>query len=306
MHVEQGVVSGPAGLRQWAQTCLRRRWLRPFLLLSPVTCILLVFFVVPALVFLLYSFWGGRAFRVERVFTLRNYAYALTNVVYLRVALHTLWTGLLTASVTTLLSYPLAYFLTFRVRRGRNLVLFLVVITLLSGYLVRVYAWRTILGRTGLINSFLLHTGLLEEPLLFLVFSRFAVVITLVSIFLPFTILPILSSLANIRRELIEAAKDLGAGPLRAFLRVTLPMSMTGVISGFTYTLVLSAGDYITPELVGGTTGMMIGRSIAEQFIRTGNWPLGSAISFLILSLFMVLYFGIRWAVRYLKLAPAG
>ncbi|MDI7274828.1 MAG: ABC transporter permease [Anaerolineae bacterium] len=284
---------------------LRAGWAKPFLLLLPTTSILVVFFVVPALVFLLYSFWGGQAFRIERVFTLRSYAYALTSAVYRRVAISTLWTGFLSAALTTLLAYPLAYFLTFRVRRGRNAVLFLVVISLLSGYLVRVYAWRTILGRNGLINSFLLYVGLVEEPLLFLVFSRLAVVITLVHVFLPFTILPILSSLANVRTELVEAAKDLGAGPLQAFLRVTLPMSMTGVISGFTYTLVLSAGDYITPELVGGTTGIMIGRSIADQFIRTGNWPLGSALSFLVLSLFMVIYFGVRWAAKYLKLAPA-
>ncbi len=282
----------------------RRPWIRPLLLLSPVTLILIVFFVVPALIFFLYSFWGGTAFRIARVFTLRNYAYALTNAVYWRVTLNTLWTAFLSAILTTVISYPLAYYLTFRVRRGRNLVLFLVVISLLSGYLVRVYAWRTILGRNGLINSFLMYVGLIKEPLLLLVFSRLAVVITIVHVFLPFTILPILSSLANIRVELIEAAKDLGAGPLHAFLKVTLPLSMTGVVSGFTYTLVLSAGDYITPELVGGTTGMMIGRSIADQFIRTGNMPLGSSLSFLVLSLFMLVYFGVRWAVKYLRLAP--
>ncbi len=294
-----------AGLGQEAVAGPRWRWLRPFLLLSPVTGLLIVFFVVPTLVFFLYSFWGGTAFRIARVFTLRNYVYVFTNAVYWRVTLNTLWTAALSAVLTTLISYPLAYYLTFRVKRSRNLVLFLVVISLLSGYLVRVYAWRIILGRTGVINSLLLSAGLIKEPLLFLVFSRLAVVITLVHVFLPFAILPILSSLANIRAELIEAAKDLGAGPLRAFLKVTLPLSMTGVISGFTYTLVLSAGDYITPELVGGTTGMMIGRSISDQFIRTGNMPLGSALSFVVLSLFMVVYFGVRWAVKYLKLTPA-
>lgn len=279
----------------------RHLWSPGVALLAPAAATLVVFFVVPALIFLLYSFWEGHPFRVERVFTLENYAYALSNTVYLKVTLNTLLTGAETAILTTALAYPLAYFLTFKVKRRRNLVLMLIVISLLSGYIVRVYAWRTILGRTGLLNSFLLWIGLIKEPLLSLVFSRSAVVVTLLNIFLPYTMLPILSSLANIAPEVIEAARDLGAGPVRAFLKVTLPLSMTGVVSGFTYTLILSAGDYITPEMVGGTTGMMIGRSIASQFVRTGNWPLGAALSYLVLSLFMVCYFGVRWAGRYLE-----
>jgi spermidine/putrescine transport system permease protein len=117
--------------------------------------------------------------------------------------------------------------------------------------------------------------------------------------------LPILSSLQNIQPELIEAAKDLGCNALRAFIKVTLPLSMTGVLSGFMYTFILSAGDYITPQLVGGTSGSMIGSSIANQFVKTGNWPLGSAISFTALALFMVIYFGARWAVKSLKIAAS-
>ncbi len=301
----RGFLSSLARLGQRISESLGRGWVRLFLLLSPVTTMLVAFFIVPTAIFLLYSFWTGHAFWMERVLTLGNYAYVLTSTVYRRVTFNALLIGFLTATTATLFSYPLAYYLTFKLKRGRNLVLFLVVISLLSGYLVRVYAWKTILGRNGLVNNFLIWVGVIDEPLLFLVFSRTAVVITLLHIFVPFTILPILSSLANISSDLIEAAKDLGAGPLRAFFKVTLPLSMNGVISGFMYTFILSAGDYITPELVGGKTGMMIGRSVADQFIRTGNWPRGSAICFVVLSLFMVIYFGVRWTVRYLRLAPS-
>jgi spermidine/putrescine transport system permease protein len=166
---------------------------------------------------------------------------------------------------------------------------------------VRVYAWRTFLGKQGIINSFLMWVGILDEPLLFLLFSRLAVIITLVNIFVPFTVLPILSSLANISPDLIEAAKDLGAKPFTAFLKVTLPLSLTGVVSGFVYAFVLASWDYITPELVGGNTGMMVGRSIADQFVRVGNWPRGSSISFVVLGLFLLLGLITVFAARLLR-----
>lgn len=291
--------------KSWKRRVTKGKWVRPFPFLSPVTIVLFFFFIVPVVIFFLYSFWIAHVWKIERIFTLANYIYAFTNPTYRKVTLNSLAIGFLSATTATLVSYPLAYYLTFKLKRGRNLVLFLVIISLLSSYLVRVYAWKTILGLNGLINSFLIWLGLIQEPLRFLLYSRLAVTITLLNVFLPFTMLPILSSLQNVPGALIEAAKDLGCGPLRAFLKVTLPLSMTGVISGFMYTFVLSAGDYITPQLVGGTSGSMIGLSIANQFIKTGNWPLGSAISFIVLSLFMVIYFGVKWGVRYLKLAPS-
>lgn len=295
----------PRDIEPWNKRLRNGKWIRPFLFLSPITTVLVFFFIVPASIFFVYSFWMAHAWKIERVFTLVNYMYALRNPTYREVTMNALVVGFVSATTATLVSYPLAYYLTFRLKRGRNLVLFLVIISLVSSYLVRVYAWKTILGLNGLINSFLVWLGLIHEPLRFLLYSRLAVAITLLNVFLPFTMLPILSSLQNVPPELIEAAKDLGCRPVRAFLKVTLPLSMTGVISGFMYTFVLSAGDYITPQLLGGTSGSMIGLSIANQFIHTGNWPLGSALSFMVLSLFMVIYFGVRWTVRYLKLAPS-
>jgi spermidine/putrescine transport system permease protein len=271
------------------------------LLLSPSIAILILFFVLPTLIFFIYSFLISRYYQVEWIFTLENYIRALNTAVYRDAILNSLFIGLIAALLTTLISYPFAYFLTFRMTHGRNLILFLVVISLLGSYLVRVYAWKTILGREGVINSFLLMLGLIDEPLLFLLYSRFAVIITLVHVFLPFTLLPILSSLQNISSDLIEAARDLGCNPLQAFYKVTLPLSATGVFAGFAYTFILSAADYITPQLVGGTSGGMIGLSITNQFVKVGNMGLGSALSFVLLLLLVGLLVLFRWCLQLLS-----
>jgi spermidine/putrescine transport system permease protein len=283
---------------------LRRRpaaWL-----LSPSLAVLVLFFLLPTAIFFIYSYLTSQYYQVEWIFTLQNYYRALTTTVYWDAMLNSIYIGLLAASVTTLISYPFAYFLTFKMTRGRNLVLFLVVISLLGSYLVRVYAWKTILGREGVINTFLMMAGIIHEPLLFLLFSRFAVILTLVHVFLPFTLLPILSSMQNIPSELIEAARDLGSNPFQAFQRVTLPLSLTGVIAGFTYTFILSAADYITPQLVGGTSGGMIGLSITNQFVKVGNLSLGSALSFVFLILLVLIVGVVRWGSRRLILKPGG
>jgi len=267
-------------------------------LLFPSLTVLILFFILPTAIFFIYSFLTSRYYRVAWVFTLENYYRAFTTPVYWDAIFNSLLIGLLAAVITTLVSYPFAYFLTFRITRGRNIVLFLVVISLLGSYLVRVYAWKTILGREGVINSFLLMLGIIKEPLLFLLFSRLAVILTLVHVFLPFTMLPILSSLQNIPSELIEAARDLGCNPLQGFLRVTLPLSATGVLAGFAYTFILSAADYITPQLVGGTSGGMIGLSITNQFVKVGNLGLGSALSFFLLFLLVFIVYSVRWSAR--------
>jgi spermidine/putrescine transport system permease protein len=275
---------------------LSRKFRRPVgWLLAPSLIILIVFFVLPTLVFLGYSFLLSGEYKVEWVFTLGNYLRVFRTFFYWDAILNSLLVGLSVAFVTTLVSYPFAYFLTYRITKGRNIVLFLVVISLLGSYLVRVYAWRTILGREGVLNSLLIGLGIIREPLLFLLFSRLAVIVTLVHVFLPFSILPILSSLQNVPYELIEAARDLGCSPFRAFLRVTLPLSITGVLAGFTYTFILAAADYITPQLVGGTSIAMIGPSISAQFIKYGNLGLGSALSFAFLVVLLLMIYLVQW-----------
>jgi spermidine/putrescine transport system permease protein len=272
--------------------------------LSAPLGLLVVFLAAPALTLLLYSFWKGGFFQVVRELTLANYVTALTSSEYRVVTWNALGIGLSTAVITTLLSYGLAYTLVFKLTRGRNVVLYLIVLSVLSGYLMRIYAWRIILGRTGLLNGLLLELGLVEDPLLGLAFSRAAVIVALVNIFIPFAVLPILSALSNIPRELIEAARDLGDGPARAFWRVTLPLSLSGVFSAFTYTLILASGDYITPELLGGVSGSMIGRSIALQFVSAGNPPLGAALSFVLLGVYALIFLGLHTLLR--RLSPAA
>jgi spermidine/putrescine transport system permease protein len=273
-------------------------------LLAPSLSVLILFFILPTTIFFIYSFLISRYYRVTWIFTLENYYRAFTTPVYLASMLNSLTIGILTAITTILISYPFAYFLTFRMKRGRNLVLFLVVISLLGSYLIRVYAWKTILGREGVINTLLITLGLIKEPLLFLLFSRFAVIITLTHVFLPFTVLPIMSSMQNISVDLIESARDLGCNPFQAFLRVTLPLSSTGVLSGFAYTFILTSADYITPQLVGGTSGGMIGLSITNQFIKVGNLALGSALSFLLLLLLVSFVAAVRIVARKVGMRP--
>ena len=270
-------------------------------MLAPALVVLIVFFAIPALVFFVYSFLRSGNYRVEWILTLENYVRALGNSIYWDAIFNSLLIGLFVATLTTLMSYPFAYFVTYHMTKGRNIVIFLVVISLLGSYLVRVYAWRTILGKEGVINSLLMGTGLVQEPLLFLLFSRFAVMVTLVHVFLPFAILPILSSLQSIPYELVEAARDLGHSPWRAFLRVTLPLSLAGILAAFVYTLILTASDYITPQLVGSTTSAMIGPSISVQFVKLGNMGFGSAISFVFLAVLLLVIYLVQWATRRLN-----
>jgi spermidine/putrescine transport system permease protein len=247
-------------------------------------------FVMPILVFLIYSFWQLEGFEIIPEWTLKNYVQVVNNPVYIKLITRSIGIGLITACVTVVLSYPVAYAMAFRMKEGRELILLLMILSLFSSYLVRVYAWKTILGNNGVINSILISLGLVQEPVSWLIYSRFAVIVTLVSVFFPITILPIYSVLMNIHPHLLEAARDLGAGAARTFLKITLPLSMPGVIAGFIFTLVLTAGDYITPALLGGSDGQMIGNSIVSQFGIASNWPLGAAITFFVMGVFLALF----------------
>ena len=180
----------------------------------------------------------------------------------------------------------------------------IVVLTLpfLTSYLLRVFAWKIILGYEGVINASLEAIGLIDEPLAFLLYNRNAVVITLVYAWAPFAILPIFVSLEKIDRSLLEAATDLGDGPLWRFLRITLPLSLPGVIAATLMIFVPTVGDFITPQLVGGSDGKMVANIIQVQFRRANNWPLGSSLSLItMIALAVVSIFYIwvtRWATR--------
>jgi spermidine/putrescine transport system permease protein len=251
---------------------------------------MIVFVLGPMIILLVYSFWTKKGFDLLPIFTLKNYRYFFQKPLYSSVLLGSLLIGLITSVLTILIAYPLTYALIYRYRKARELILFFILISLFSSYLVRVYAWKIILGKTGFINAMLLIIGIIKEPLPFLLYSKFAVIVTLVYIFIPFAVLPLFSALQNIEPALVEAAKDLGANRAGSFLKVTLPLSMPGVVSAFIFTFILSAGDYITPQLVGGASGLMIGKIIADQFGLVYNWPLGSAIAFILIASYFLVF----------------
>jgi len=240
-------------------------------------------------VLFVYSFWLKTSTGLVPTFTLYNYLYIFSKKLYLITILRSLRIGITTSMICVLISYPVAYSLTFKYKKLQDFVLYLILISLFSSYLVRVYAWRTILGRNGLINQILRYLGLIEEPLRFILFSPTAIIITLVFILTPFTILPIFSAMQNISVDFIEAARDLGANKLKTFYKVTLPLSMPGVITGFIFSFTISTGDYVTPQLVGGTEGLMVGRIMQDQFGLTYNWPFGSALAFFMIFTLIVL-----------------
>jgi len=187
------------------------------------------------------------------------------------------------AAVAITLAYPIAYFLAFRAGRRASLYLILLLVPFWTSYLLRVMAWKFILGSAGVINSFLLYTGLISEPLGALLYNRYAVVITLIYVWIPFAALPILAALHRIDLALFEAAADLGARPFWRFWRVTFPLSLPGVLAGFFMVFIPTVGEYVTPLLVGGSRGSMYGNIIQDFFTKAANWPLGSALAMVML-----------------------
>ena len=187
--------------------------------------------------------------------------------------------SLCVATATVLLAYPMAYFLAFRIKRAKMLWLILITIPFWTSYLLRIFAWKITLGYNGVINSGLMTLGIIDAPLEFILYNPTAVVITLAHAWAAFAILPIYVSLEKIDRSLLEAAADLGEGPVMSFVRVTLPLSMPGVIAASLLVFIPTVGDYVTPTLVGGPTGIMIANFIQHQFGRSNNWPMGATLS---------------------------
>jgi spermidine/putrescine transport system permease protein len=193
------------------------------------------------------------------------------------------WMSGIVTVVTVLLCYPMAYYVAFHVHRHKMIWIILITLPFWTSYLLRVFAWKVILGYEGVINSGLQSLGLIQAPLEFLLYSKTAVIITLAHAWAAFAILPLYVSLEKIDRSLLEAAADLGDGPVRRFLRVTLPLSMPGVIAAMFLIFIPTTGDYITPVLLGGPDGAMIGNLIQLQFGPVNNWPMGAALSIVLM-----------------------
>ncbi len=274
------------------------------LMLAPVSGFYLLFFGVPMLSLFVLSFWRAQGFDLVPTFTLESYAKIATSPLYQIILFRTIGVGLLTAAITVPIAFALSYLMRFVLERRAQLILQLLLISLFSGYLVRIYAWRTILGKQGLLNSTMTWMGLIDRPIEFLIFSKFAVIVTLVGLLLPLAVLPIYSSMANISRDHLEIASDLGSRRAHLFRTILIPMAMPGVTTAFAFTFLLASGDFVTPNLVGGSQGIMIGNVIADQFRGTGaNWPLGAALAFVTVCCVMLIVMAInrviRWVTRW-------
>ncbi len=239
-----------------------------------------VFLLVPYALLFCYSFWSVSSLQtIIRHWNLGNYGELLRTPMYLEVLFRSMKIAGAVTVLAMVLSYPLAYFLSFHAHLKKDLLYQLVIIPLWVSYLVRAYAWKTILGSEGVLNTLLQYVHLVQHPVEFLLYSPFAVVLTLTHIYTPFAFLPIYSSLEHIPRELVEASQDLGASPLRTFWRVIFPLSLPGVLAGATFAFVLSLGDFLAPLLIGGASGIMISNIVVSLFGAAYNWPLGAAIS---------------------------
>lgn len=272
--------------------------LRGYALLSPTLIVMILFLAVPLLILFTLSFWTQTYIEFDRSFTPANYLKFFERPIYSLLLGKSILISLCVATMTVLLAYPMAYFLAFRVKRAKILWLILITVPFWTSYLLRVFAWKITLGYQGVINSGLMSLGIIDEPLQFLLYNPFSVVITLAHAWAAFAILPIYVSLEKIDRTLLEAARDLGDGPVARFFGVTLPLSMPGVIAAFLFVFIPTVGDYVTPRLVGGTTGIMIGNIIQSMFGKANNWPMGAALAVISMVIIASLICVSLWFVR--------
>lgn len=259
-----------------------RKKINLFVLLFPALLFLVLFFVFPLLLVLIYSFlergtYGG----VDWTFTLSSYQ-RLTRGVYWGILGRSCWLALLTTVICLLVGYPMAFFIATRLQPWRRILLLLVIIPFWTNFLVRTYAWMVLLRTEGVINTFLQNLKIIKEPLE-LLFTPFAVSLGLIYCYLPFMVLPLYATLEKFNFSLIEAAHDLGANDLKTFWRVVLPLSRRGIISGCLLVFIPSVGAFITPDLLGGAKTIMIGNVIQNQFLKSRDWPFGSALSILMM-----------------------
>jgi len=250
-----------------------------------------LFLLLPYALMFAHSFWAVRDGLLVHQWNLDNYKTLFEKPVYLEVLLRTMRIAASVTFCSLLLGYPLAYYLSFHSGARKELLYQLVIVPLWVSYLVRGYAWKTILGSEGVLNGFLQYLHLTHEPVSFLLYSPFAVVLMLTHIYTPFVFLPIYAALEHIPRPLVEASQDLGAGSAQTFLRVIFPLSIPGLVAGATFAFVLSLGDFLAPLLVGGASSTMISNVVQSLFGAALDWPLGAAISVCIVIVIISLLF---------------
>jgi spermidine/putrescine transport system permease protein len=261
-----------------------------WLLYLPPTVALLLLVVIPLLLMAAFSFRPDLNGNLLGPFpaTLANYASIFGAGVYFQLLLTSILMAAIIATVGTLLAYPVAYFLAFRAGRHAGAYLLLLLLPFWTSYLLRVMAWKLMLGEEGVINSVLISLGAITEPLSALLYNKGAVVVTLIYVWIPFAALPILAALQRVDPALFDAASDLYASPTQQIRRVVLPLSMPGIVAAFFLVFIPTVGEYVTPLLVGGTSGTMYGNVIQDFFTKAANWPVGSALSMVMLIVTLV------------------
>ena len=260
--------------------------------LAPSGLVFLLLFVAPFSVFFVVSFWQVSSFQLRPDFVFDNYVDAVEK--YNQVLGFTFSIALTVAIAVTVIGFAFAYAIRFKSGRWGEACLFVTLITLFGGYLAKIYAWKTILGNQGILNSALIGVGIVDEPLPYLLYNPGATALTLGNWLLPLATLPILASLRGVEDITIESAHDLGAGSWRILIDIILPQSRPGLMAAFAFCFLIAAGDFVTPRMVGGPETSMIGVFIQSQFSIRFDWPLGSAMSFLLLATCLAALAGIH------------
>nr|WP_309501777.1 ABC transporter permease [uncultured Roseovarius sp.] len=251
--------------------------------MTPTLLVMGVGIIAPFFILVTMSLWTRQGFDFDTTLTMANYARTWNEPIYGALLSRSFWISGIATVATVILCYPMAYFVAFHVHRNKMMWIILMTLPFWTSYLLRVFAWKVILGYEGVINSGLMAVGLIESPLEFLLYSQEAVIITLAHAWAAFAILPLYVSLEKIDKSLLEAATDLGDGPVARFMRITLPLSLSGVIAACFLIFIPTTGDYITPALLGGPDGAMIGNFIQLQFGPVNNWPMGATLSMVLM-----------------------
>lgn len=252
---------------------------RPALLIAPGVLWLLLFGIAPIAFMAMMSFWTSTIFGTRPDFNPGNYARIFETPLYFDLLVKTLRIGVTTTLAALLISYPIAYLLSRQRGAWKVVAVLAIFLPFWTSYVVRAFVWLPILGRNGAINQFLIWTGIIDTPLDWLLYNEGAVYVGLIYVYTLFMTLPIFIALEKIDPKLIEAAQDLGARPFHVFTRIILPLSWPGVLSGSIMVFLLSVSAYVTPQLLGGPSGIMFGNLIASQFLSNNNWAFGSALS---------------------------
>ncbi|HEV8614251.1 MAG TPA: ABC transporter permease [Methylomirabilota bacterium] len=277
-------------MRQAILTRLYRwPWVKILLFLLPGLALLLVYLVIPLGMLVTMSFYRSTLFGIVPDFSWNNYLHFTRNPMFPNLLVRSIRMALTVTAISLLVSYPFAYFLARTTRRYKTALLILVMVPFWTSYLIRTMSWLPILGIKGIVNYSLMSLQIVSSPVEAFLFNEFSVILTLTHIYLPYMVIPIYLSLDRLDGRLLEAAGDLGANPARAFWHVTLPLSLPGVVGGIVMVFIAGFGAYVTPKLLGGSSGIMFGNVLADQYSGTFNWPFGAVLALIMVAVVFIL-----------------